>query len=116
MATAWRTFSITEPCRSWISALNFQDRNRIFELEPPQVDGPRLDAQGRRVVALDADPDRRLAVGREVGLPDWKLRRDQISPAVARNQEFALDFKTHAPPAGGTSATGTRLSVKMQET
>src|SRR5262245_7417886 len=76
--------------------LGFQDRNIILQLEPAQVHGPRFDGQRCGAVALDANPDRRLAVGGQVGLSKGELTGRELLPIVTGYQEFSLDLETHS--------------------
>src|SRR5262245_6395935 len=76
--------------------LGFQDRNIILEFQPAQLRRPGFDRQRRGAVPLDAYPDRRFAVGGQVGLPKGDLTGRELLPIVATHQEFSLDLETHS--------------------
>jgi hypothetical protein len=63
--------------------LGLQDRDRIFQLEPTEIDRTGFDGERCGMVAYDADPDRRLRGGGQIGLSDGLPTCHELLPAIA---------------------------------
>src|SRR5262245_8737011 len=97
----WRTFSMMEPWRSFISACAFQYRNIILQLQPAQIRGAGFDGERRGVIVLDANTDRCLPVAGQIGLSKGGATGGELFPLVAAHEEFSLNLETHSPPSTG---------------
>src|SRR5262249_38693380 len=86
--------------------LSLENWNGVFQLQPPQLHGARLNSQSRRCAVHNSNPDRGPPVGPQVGLPDRPLARDRCAPAAAANQEFSLDLKAHGARGEAAARNG----------
>ena len=78
--------------------LGLEDGDRILQLEPAQLDRPRLHRQRRRGIVDDPDADRGFAFPGEIGLPYALGVGGEGTPFFIAHEELALDLETHDLP------------------